>query len=269
MQREDYIIRGGAPGRERLRVLSRVMQASTHSLLQRAGVRPGMACLEIGCGGGDVAFDIARMVAPGGRVVGTDIDPEKIEMAHREAAEQRLDNIEFRLADITRSQPEKEFDLVHARFLLTHLADPLRALMRMRGALRDNGLVVIQDIDFRGHVCHPDCLAFRRYVELYTEAVRRKGADADIGPRLPGLLAEAGFEDIAINVVQPAGITGEVKLIAPLTLENISGAVVAEGLASREEVRRLIEELYEFVRTPGTFVSLPRVVEAWATCPAT
>jgi ubiquinone/menaquinone biosynthesis C-methylase UbiE len=62
MQKSDYVIRGGIEGRERLRILSRVMRPTTLDLLRRVGIRPGMACLEIGCGGGDLAFDMARMV---------------------------------------------------------------------------------------------------------------------------------------------------------------------------------------------------------------
>ena len=48
-KQHDYIIRGGFEGRERLRVLSRVMQPTTLALFQRAGVRPGMECLDVGC----------------------------------------------------------------------------------------------------------------------------------------------------------------------------------------------------------------------------
>lgn len=62
-----YIIRGGLPGRERLRILSRVMRPTTLALLQRAGVRSGMTCLDVGCGNGDVTFDMARIVGSIGR----------------------------------------------------------------------------------------------------------------------------------------------------------------------------------------------------------
>ena len=55
-----YIIRGGIKGRERLRMLSRIMQSATLNLLQRAGIRPGMTCLDVGCGGGDVSLELAR-----------------------------------------------------------------------------------------------------------------------------------------------------------------------------------------------------------------
>jgi ubiquinone/menaquinone biosynthesis C-methylase UbiE len=222
-----------------------------------------MTCLDVGCGGGDVAFDMARTVGPAGRVVGIDIDQKVLELAAAEAAGQELSNIEFRCMDITESAPTAEFDLVHARFLLSHLADPAGALVRMRGALGPGGIIVLEDVDFRGHFSYPESKAFARYVELYTEAARRKGADANIGPRLPSLLVDAGFENVQMQVVQPAGTTGEVKLLAPLTMENIAGSVVAAGLASEEETKQLVAELYQYAQTAGTICSGPRIIEAW------
>src|SRR5262249_52903478 len=152
-----------------------VMRTTSLSLLRRAGLRPGMSCLDIGCGGGDLAFDIARAVGPEGRIVGTDIDEKKLEIAAQEAKEQGLTNIEFRLEDIAQCEPQHQFDLVHARFVLTHLADPAAALARMCRALRPGGVIAIEDIDFRGHFSHPENAAFCRYVQLYTETVRRRG----------------------------------------------------------------------------------------------
>jgi ubiquinone/menaquinone biosynthesis C-methylase UbiE len=267
MKKSSYVIRGGIEGRERLRILARVMRPTTLDLLRRVGIQPGMTCLEVGCGGGDLACDMAQMVGLAGKIVATDIDEKKLEIAAQETQAQQLNNVEFRLADIMESDPGTSFDLVHARFLLTHLANPAQALARMRQALRPGGVVVIEDIDFRGHFSHPETAALARYVELYTETVRRRGADANIGPRLPALLREAGFENVRMNVVQPAGSDGEVKLLNPLTMENIADAVLAEGLAPADEVDRLVAELYEFARTPGTVASMPRVVEAWGCRP--
>ena len=98
---------------------------------------------------------------------------------------------------------------------------------------------------------------------LYTETVKRHGADPNIGPRLPALLAAAGFENVQMTVAQPAALDGEVKLMSPLTMENIADAVMAEGLASRSEIDQIVGELYTYARTPGTIGCMPRVVEAW------
>lgn len=263
MDRSHYIIRGGLEGRERLRILSRIMRPFSLSLFERVGICQGLFCLDVGCGGGDVTLDLSRLVSPDGKVVGTDIDPVKLELARREAEQQQISNVEFRLSDISESKEEGKFDLVYARFLLTHLKDPAGALARMHRLLRPGGAVVIEDIDFSGHFCYPDCAAFLCYLKLYTEAALRRGGDPNIGLRLPSLLVDSGFEKIRINVVQPSGIEGEVKLISPITMENIADTAQAEGLASKEEIEKVINELYEFARDERTVMSMPRVVQAW------
>jgi ubiquinone/menaquinone biosynthesis C-methylase UbiE len=67
-----YVIRGGLEGRERLRVLARVMRASSISLFDRLDLRDGLTCLDVGCGGGDATLELARRVAPRGRVIGVE-----------------------------------------------------------------------------------------------------------------------------------------------------------------------------------------------------
>ena len=137
MERDHYVIRGGVEGRDRLRILARVMRPTTLSLFDRVGIDMGMVCLDLGCGGGDVTLDLAGRVGPGGKVVGWDIDETKLGLARREAEEKGLGNLDFQLSDIGYSDSEREFDAVYARFLLTHLKDPAGALARMRRLLRD------------------------------------------------------------------------------------------------------------------------------------
>src|SRR5690348_14232888 len=155
MSSEDYVIRGGVEGRERLRILSRVLQPFTLRLFGEAGIQPGMTCLDLGCGGGDVSFDLATLVGPSGKVVGIDMDATKIELAEKEAAERRISNIEFRVQNILESQIEGVFDVVYTRFLLTHLTNPHEILAAMKTCLKPGGIIVIEDIDFRGHFSYP------------------------------------------------------------------------------------------------------------------
>lgn len=266
VQQRYYIIRGGIEGRERLRVMARVLRPATLALLDRVGIHPGMACLDIGCGGGDVSLDLARLVGDDGRVVGIDRDQVKIELAREEAAN-AFTNVEFRVADILDHDFAGEFDLVYVRFVLTHLPDPSAALRRIRDVLRPGGILVVVDIDFRGCFSYPENTAFHRYVDLYTLLAQRRGGDPHIGPRLPELLVRNGFDQIQFNIVQPAGLEGEVKLLTPITMENMADSLVADGLASKDEVDSLTNELYEYARTPGTIGTTPRIVEAWGRKP--
>jgi ubiquinone/menaquinone biosynthesis C-methylase UbiE len=260
----NYVIRGGVQGRERLRLLSRVLWPSTRTLFERVGLPRDARCLDLGCGGGDVSVELARL-APDGSCVGIDLDEEKIEIARDEAATAAVGNVEFRVGDATARPPsgDERFDLVYARFLLTHLPDPGGALEHMRAWLAPAGAFVVEDIDFSGHFSHPDSPPFRRYQEWYCAAVRARDCDPDIGPRLPGLLADAGLQDVGVHVVQPAAMDGEITVVAPLTLENVADAIVQAQLATREQVERTIDELYEFARADGTLMSLPRIVQAW------
>ena len=258
-----YVIRGGIEGRERLRILARVMHESSTALFDRLNLRPGLACVDVGCGGGDTTVELARRVAPGGRVVGVDIDGVKLELARAEARELGVQNVEFRLADIRQTTGAPEFDVVYSRFLLTHLDDPAATVAAFQRQLRPGGVLAVEDIDFSGYFTHPPCGAFARYCALYCATVRRRGGDPDIGPRLPGLLKQAGFQHVRTCVVQPIGMVGEVKLLNPLTMENIAGAVLEDGLATREEIDRLVSELYAFAADPDTVAGSPRVVQAW------
>jgi hypothetical protein len=189
-------------------------------------------------------------------------------MASSEASGAGVPNVTFRVCDASDELGDAEYDVAYARFLLTHVSDPSSVLAKMVRAVKPGGLVVVEDIDFSGHFSHPENEAFQRYQALYCESVHRRGGDPNIGPRLPGLLLDAGCEEVAMTVVQPAGMEGEVKLISPITMENIADAVIAESLATKEEIDGVVAELYAFAKDPGTVMSVPRIVQAWGRRPA-
>jgi ubiquinone/menaquinone biosynthesis C-methylase UbiE len=269
MTMPSYIIRDGQAGRERLRLLARVMRPTTAALFERAGLREGMRCLDVGCGGGDVSLDLARFVGPHGRVVGIDLDAVKITAARAEAAAAGLANVEFRTVDIVGGElPQPGFDLVYARFLLTHLREPQHAVERLCGLLAPGGLMIVEDIDFSGSFSQPPSWAFAAYVDLYRRAALARGAHPDIGPRLPGLLESAGIAPAEMQVVQPASLRGEVKLLSAVTMEAIADAVLAASLATGEEIEQIVDELHRVGRDETTVMSTPRIVQAWGRRPA-
>jgi len=259
----SYVIRGGHEGKRRLELLGRIMWPTTFSLLKRAGVREGMTCLDLGCGGGDVTRGLARLVGPTGSVLGVDIDAVKLDAARREAVRQGLANVEFQQANVYECCWEAAFDRIYARFLLTHLPDCPTALAAMRRARRTGGVLIVEDIDFSGAFCYPRCAAYERYVDLYRQVVRLRKGDADIGPKLHGLLVQAGLQSVHLDLVHPFHVDHEDKELSLSTLVNISDAVLCEGLAEPAELERAIAELEAFTQDPTTVLGLPRVFQAW------
>jgi SAM-dependent methyltransferase len=258
-----YVIRGGIEGRERLRVLSHVMRPTTMALLDQLGLADGQICVDVGCGGGDVTLELARRVGPTGKALGFDIDPTKLDLARTEAQEQGVLNVEFRGADVRETLDAPPCDVVYSRFVLTHLHDPSSVLRVFHRWARPGGLVALEDIDFSGYFTHPESPAFKRYHELYCATVTRRGGDPNIGPRLPRLLRECGFEDVEVRIVQPMALVGAPKLLNPLTMENIAGAVLEDGLATVAEIQEIVAALYAFAADPTTLAGTPRVVQAW------
>src|SRR4029453_8931283 len=117
---KHYVIRGGLEGRERLKVLSRVMAPFTCAVLDRVGISSGLVCLDLGWGSGDGTSERGRRVSPDGKAIGADIDATKIDLAREEAKLANIRNIEFRIVDSRDRPSNPEFDwFTHASSLLT------------------------------------------------------------------------------------------------------------------------------------------------------
>ena len=172
---ERYVIRGGRAGYDRLQVLTRDRWPTTRALFARAGVGAGMRCVDLGCGGGEVTFELAKLVAPGGDVVGVDMDEVKLALARDAAADRGITNVEFRALNVNAWDEPAAYDVVYGRFLLQHLREPVALLRRMWAAVRPGGVIVVEDADFDGWGCHPANVGFAFFVRAYREVIAHWG----------------------------------------------------------------------------------------------
>ncbi|WP_162914180.1 class I SAM-dependent methyltransferase [Taklimakanibacter lacteus] len=260
---KSYPIKGGEVGRARLKVLSGVLSPTTEQHLDRAGDLSGCTVVDVGCGGGDVTFSLARRVGPNGHAAGIDLDQEKIAWARADAKAQDLDHVRFDVVDVTKTWPVKDADLVYARFILTHLHAPAALLDQAMAALKPGGMILVEDIDIAGHFSFPECPAVTAYADFYIALSRRRGGDPLIGRRLGLLLEKAGFDKVETTIVQPFSRQGGAKLVAKLTTEAITEGLLAEGLASPHDIAALSRDLADFSQRPDTIVSMPRIFQAW------
>ncbi len=159
--------------------------------LDRLGVVAGWRVVDVGAGAGDVAVALAEIVGESGRVYAVDSDPAaRNETARAAAAHTQVLAITQRAEDLQLPEP---VDLAFCRFLLMHVADPVRVLVRMRAAVRPGGWVVAQ--------------------EPITSAGRVGGRplsmpgvpNPDVGALLPTLILEAGLELEDAWAEAPAG----------------------------------------------------------------
>lgn len=137
--------------------------------LDTLGDIAGQGVLEVGCGTGPVTRDIARRVGASGSVAGTDPTPIFVEVAERLRADQRIENLTFRVAD-GRSLPfdDASFDGVAAVTVLSHVPHRETVLREMIRVAKPDGWLLIMDGDFAAYqIEHPDPETTQQIVDAW------------------------------------------------------------------------------------------------------
>jgi demethylmenaquinone methyltransferase/2-methoxy-6-polyprenyl-1,4-benzoquinol methylase len=129
-------------------LLNSVMTAGLHHswrvrAADRAEVGPGDSVLDVCCGTGDLAFELAGRVAPGGHVVGCDFSEQMLDLA-REKAAARGAAVRFEWADALQLPYDAgRFDAVTVGFGVRNFADRDRGLREMARVLKPGGRLVV------------------------------------------------------------------------------------------------------------------------------
>ena len=148
----EHYIHGSAP--EEQRRLSRLNDLLNEASLRELGLRGGERILDVGSGLAQFTRAMARAAGPTGRVIGIERDrgPARRGPAGRpppRAKAQPGRPAGQATPSICHFEPAEwgTFDLVHARYLLEHVADPLAVVRTMARAARPGGRIVLADDD--------------------------------------------------------------------------------------------------------------------------
>jgi SAM-dependent methyltransferase len=165
--------------------------------MMRLAPRTGERVLDVGCGFGLFANEIAARVGPGGLVVGIERERAQIEEGKRLAATSGASvSAEIREGDAyqfpLRDDEWGTFDVAHARFLLEHLARPAEVVAAMVRAVRPGGRIVLEDDDHDALIIHPATPEFSALWGAYARSYEVSGRDPRIGRKLVAMLSDAG-----------------------------------------------------------------------------
>ena len=185
--------------RQYLGLLQQLLAKLKQHTSDQLRLAPGHRVLEIGCGTGKDAEDLAHRVAPSGHVLATDFSDTLIEEAIARTAGLGLP-LEFRVADgHALPFPDESFDAVRIERTLQHIADPRQAVREMARVTRPGGRVAAFEPDW-------DTISISSSDRAITRQIRHRLADqyhtnATIGRELPALLAAAGYREIVAEGV--------------------------------------------------------------------
>lgn len=205
--------------------LNGVMTAGLHHVWRRravdlAGIGPGARVLDVATGTGDLAFEAAARVAPGGIVIGADFSEQMLEVARRKAGTAgRAPGavVSFEQANaLALPYPDDQFDAATVGFGVRNFSDLDQGLRELARVVRPGGKVVI--LEMTTPVRRPLSTFFGLWFDRIVPVLGRLAGDPQAysylpssvrrfpGPQaLAGRMAGAGLHEIRY-IVTAGGI---------------------------------------------------------------
>jgi len=211
-----YVLGTGDDELARLGLQHQLWSDAAHAAWRTARIGPGQTWLDVGCGPGYAAFDLAQFVTGSGRVVAIDESAAFIGFAQEQARVRGLSNLTFAMSDAMNLAscpavkahdravsagfgsslhgPYGGFDGAYIRWVLCFLSQPELVLRELAKVTKQGGCVVVQDyFNYTAMTMAPRSAAFAKAVAATAATWRERGGDPDVMGRLPALLAGAGF----------------------------------------------------------------------------
>jgi SAM-dependent methyltransferase len=243
-------------------------QESLALLLARLGLNGGESVLEIGCGTGALTLPLAEAVGEHGRIVAVDISEPMLGAARKKVGERGLRNVTLHSGDaqVFTFEPAA-FDLATSRMGVMFFGDPAAAFRNIKGALKPRGRLVF--------ACWAPLAENRHWLISYDVALRHLGPLApppahEPGPLafgdpeyIRGILAAAGFAEIAVDRAHPTIICGspEEEARQAVTMGPTARLIEAKSPdeATRQAIARDIEAAFAAEAAAGP-IRLPATI---------
>jgi len=239
MSTSQYVFTDSQRSREfeRLQAIEQVFDPASQKRIQRTGITENWRCLEVGAGAGSITHWLATVVGENGKVLAVDLDT-------RFVAHMNQPNIEVLEADV-RHLPLKNdsFDLIHARYVLIHIADFRVALTKMLDLLKPGGWIVLEEPDFsaaRAIVGEAAaCQSINRVNQAILKMFENRGMDYALGVKLPAILQEFGLQQLFVeNDASLANGGSGVATVMKISTLQLAEKYIATGIVTQEDIEK-------------------------------
>lgn len=256
-QRKSDYIHGTEPSeQERLEAQAKMLGGADFLPELKAGMR----VLDVGCGTGAIAREVAVQVFPG-EVVGLDLEEAQIKTARQMAIGRNIENVRFVRGDASAlSFADGTFDGAYARFLLEHVADPLSVVQEMVRVIKPGGWVCAYEWENGCFAIWPASPAIEEVWQGIYRFQAARGGDPWVARKLYGIFRQAGLAEVRVEG-RPWTITADEK---EKLRSYINGAceiirqtrqgLLAESLVTTETLRQAEDEYEILMESSSAFV---------------
>lgn len=268
-QQPAYVLGTGMDESVRLGLQHRLWSASAHQLWEIARVQPGNTVLDLGCGPGHAALDLAQIVGPTGRVIAIDESASFLKQLHDQAVARKQHQIERVLGDVQDLQAvlseERELvDVAYARWVFCFLSRPEDVVKGLSQLMKPGGRVAVQDY-FNYDRCltlGPRREAFTKVISAVAASWRVRGGDTDIMGRLPGMFLKHGFDIQHLGVNQKVARPGDTMWHWPNSFwQTFVPKLVEMGFITAEDRAAFEATWAEASQDPASFIQMPPVFD--------
>lgn len=189
-------------------------------LLEPAALAAGQIVVDYGCGPGGLAVELARRVAPNGRVYGVDLNQAFLDRARARARREGVEaSIEWQRTDGDRIPLESHLaDRLVCKNVMEYVPNVATTLAEFRRVLKPGGLAHVIDSDWGLLAVEP--LGPERLAELF-DAAKHAYRTPHIGRKLWGAMRTAGFRDVRVKILAGADTKGH---LAPVVFNMMAYA---------------------------------------------
>ncbi|MEX0853192.1 MAG: methyltransferase domain-containing protein [Bauldia sp.] len=202
--------------------------------LDLLALTPGNIAVDVGAGSGTIAVEMARRVAPGGRVFAVDPSALLLDQARAHGRESGVGHlIDYRVAD-GRGLPfgTAAFDAALCHWVLAHVDRPEAVIAETKRVTRRGGKVVCVEIDWETVMVHPGEPNVTRRILQHGSG---RYLDGWIGRKLPGLFRRCGFSDVVVEPIVSIDEAGGDRAWLEF-LHRRAGLALDSGLVDAETV---------------------------------
>src|SRR5580692_6495573 len=177
-------------------------------LLRPLDLKAGLRVLDVGSGPGHTTFELARRVAPGGKVTGVDINAEFVERSGAHAREATLAAEFVHSAFPPLPFPDASFDRVFCKNVLEYVDSAADTVVEMARVTAPGGIVVASDSDWDLLVLETGAANGERNDRVLAASKSIAINQPRIGRMLYGLFREAGLIDVKVEIMAGADTAG-------------------------------------------------------------
>ena len=199
----------------------------------------GECVLDVGCGTGLLADDMATLVGADGRVVGVDTSKDMLKLAERRCAD--LPQVHLKQAQAeTLPEEDESFDAVGCVQVLLYLPDVPTALSEMHRVLKPGGRIVIVETDWRGTVLNSfDDALTRKMLAAWDNAV----PNPNLPVRLRPLMKAQGFSAVSVDAFPIVNTSYTPGDFSTNMLEQFAHYAQEQGSVSTAEAKAWLDDL--------------------------